>query len=194
MSSNTTATFVPSHQSARKLAAAVCLIGLAVGTGCSASADIPEVTVTRSDVEFLGVPLIPGITDVDQTVTSTFDHPSDVELPSELNPELHPLAASIEGRDDMGDLSFLDKMEVTLSSRAPNAPAPIMLASYERQGSASVGRVLHLETASNSDVLSFWDTKQAYYDITLWGTLPEEDWSVNVTFSFSGRLSVSTSD
>jgi hypothetical protein len=194
MFSNNTSTFVPSHSSARRLAAAVCLLGLAVGTGCSASADIPEVTVTRSDVEFLGVPLIPGITDVDQTVSSTFDHPSDVELPSELNPELHPLAASIQGRENMGDLSFLDKMEVTLSSRAPNAPEPILLASYERRGNGSAGRVLELEIDSNTDVLSYWDTKQAYYDITLWGTLPEEDWSVDVTFSFSGRLSVSTSD
>ena len=69
-----------------------------------------------------------------------------------------------------------------------------MLASYERRGNGSAGRVLELEIDSNTDVLSYWDTKQAYYDITLWGTLPEEDWSVDVTFSFSGRLSVSTSD
>jgi hypothetical protein len=190
MFSNTASSIVSSSTSVL----AVCLLGLAVGTGCSASADIPEVTVTRSDVEFLGVPLVPGYTDVDQTVTSTFDHPSDFELPSELNPELHPLGASIEGRDNMQDLSFLDRMTVILGSRAPNAPEPIVLASYERAGNGEVGRVVRLETASNSDVLSFWDTKEAYYDITLWGTLPEQDWSVDVTFSFSGHLSVSSSD
>jgi hypothetical protein len=194
MLSNTASTILSSLLSARRLGGAVCLLGLAVGTGCSASADIPQVTVTRSDVEFLGVPLVPGITDVDQTVSSTFDHPSDFELPDALNPELHPLSASIEGRDDMRDLSFLDKMTVTLSSRAPNAPEPILLASYERVGNGSVGRVIELDTDSNSDVLSFWDTKEAYYDITLWGTLPEQDWSVDVTFAFSGRLSISSSD
>ena len=49
--------------------AAVASFALALGVGCSASAEVPEVVVTRSDVAFEGVPFIPGVTDVSQTQT-----------------------------------------------------------------------------------------------------------------------------
>lgn len=168
--------------------AAVCFSALAFGVGCSAEAEIPEVTVTRSDVEFEGVPSIPGITDTTQEVTAEFEHPSDFELPQDFNPELRPLGAAITARGDMRSLSFLEGLQVTLSSRAPGAPPPFVLASYER-GTGTVGRVVNLEIAPDSDVLSYWDTDQAFYEVTLWGVLPEQDWSIDVSFSFSGTLS-----
>jgi hypothetical protein len=171
--------------------AAVSSFALALGVGCSASAEIPEVVVTRSDVAFEGVPFIPGVTDVTQTLSTTFDHPSDFELPSELNPELRPLSASVSGTGDMRDLSFLEGLRVTLSSRAPGAPPTRTLAYYERSPRGQVGRVVELQTNVESDVLSYWDTDQAYYDVTLWGTLPAEDWAIDVTFAFSGKISVS---
>lgn len=171
--------------------AALALVSLALGAGCSASAEIPEVVVTRTDVEFLGVPVIPGITDVTQTVSASFDHPSDFELPSDLNPELRPLSARVAGTGDMQDLSFLEGLKVTLSSRAEGAPPPKTLAYYERPSSGQVGGIVELQTNVESDVLSFWDTKQAYYDVTLWGVLPSEDWAIDVTFAFSGSISVS---
>jgi hypothetical protein len=166
-------------------------LALAFGAGCSASAEIPEVVVTRTDVAFEGVPVIPGITDVSQTLSATFDHPSDFELPSELNPELRPISASVSGNGDMRDLSFLEGLTVTLSSRAPGAPPARTLAYYERSPRGNVGRVVELQTNVESDVMSYWDTDQAYYDVTLWGTLPPEDWAIDVTFAFSGKISVS---
>lgn len=176
----------------RVATAAVCLSGLLLGAGCSASADLPEVVVTRSDVAFEGVPVIPGITDTTQTVSTSFDHPSDFTLPDGLNPELRPLSASISGSGDMSDLSFLEGLSVTLSSRAPDAPEPMVLAYYERPSSGQAGRVVKLQTDNDSDVLGYWDTEQAYYDVTLWGVLPEDDWAIDVTFAFSGSISVST--
>jgi hypothetical protein len=169
--------------------AAVCFSALAFGAGCSAEAEIPEVTVTRSDVEFLGVPSIPGITDTTQEVSAEFEHPSDFELPRDFNPELRPLSATISARGDMRSLAFLEGLSLTLSSRAPGAPPPLEVASYERPASGTVGRVVELEIDRDSDVLSYWDTDQAYYEVTLWGVLPEQDWSIDVSFSFSGKLS-----
>jgi hypothetical protein len=168
--------------------AAVCFSAIAFGAGCSAEAEIPEVTVTRSDVEFEGVPNVPGVTDTTQEVNAEFDHPSDFELPEDFNPELKPLGAEIAARGDMRSLSFLEGLRVTLASRAPDAPPPLVIASYEK-GSGTVGRIVELEITPESDVLSYWDTDQAYYDVTLWGVLPEQDWSIDVSFSFSGRLS-----
>lgn len=183
-----------SSRSLRRASAAFSLLALTGLAGCSAEAEIPEVVVTRSDVEFQGVPYVPGITDVSQSVSTTFEHPSDFELPSGLNPELRPLSASITGRDDMQDLSFLEGLTVTLSSRAPGAPPPLVVASYERTRTSGVGRVVQLDTDPDSDVLAYWDTKQAFYEVTLWGIMPSENWAIDVTFSFEGKLSVSSSD
>ena len=138
---------------------------------------------------FEGVPVIPGVTDTTQEVSTEFDHPSDFELPQDLNPELHPLAAKIMARGDMPSLSFLEGLRVTLSSRAPGAPPPLVVASYERPTNGTAGRVINLEIDRDSDVLSYWDTDQAFYDVTLWGVLPAQDWSIDVSFSFSGKLS-----
>jgi len=176
----------------RRALIAVGLASLALGAGCSASADIPEVVVTRSDIAFDGIPVIPGYTDITQTLETSFDHPSDFELPDGLNPELRPLSVSVSGHGDMDDLSFLEGLEVTLSSRAEGAPEPEILAYYERPANGQASRVVHLQTNRKSDVLSYWDTQQAFYDIKIWGILPPEDWAIDVTFAFSGSLSVST--
>jgi hypothetical protein len=168
------------------------LLALAAA-GCSASADLPEVVVTQSDVEFLGVPRIPGITDTSQTLTTSFDHPKGFELPDFMNPELRPLAATITGRGTMNDLSFLEGITLTLSSRAADAPPALVVANYERRD-MGVGRVVPLETDSDADVLKYWSTEDAYYEVRLWGMLPENDWAIDVAVSFAGELSVSSSD
>jgi len=181
-----------SSRSLRSSLLGVCLASLAFAAGCSASAEIPEVVVTRTDLEFEGVPVIPGITDVSQTLNATFDHPADFELPDGLNPELRPLYVNVSGHGEMDDLSFLEGLEVKLSSRAPGAPEPEVLAYYERPASGEAGKIVHMQTNKNSDVLSYWDTQEAFYDVKLWGTLPPEAWAIDVTFAFSGSISVST--
>ncbi len=178
----------------RAIGAAASLLGLGFGLGCSAQADIPEVVVTQSDIAFEGVPRIPGITDVSTTLSTSFDHPKGFELPEFFNPELHPLSASIEGRGGMQDLSFIEGLSLTLSSRGEGAPPSSVVASYERTSEGLVGRVVNMQTDNDSDVLSYWSTKAAYYDVTLWGVLPEDAWAIDVTVAFSGRISVSSSD
>jgi hypothetical protein len=177
-----------STSSLRRALTVPALLGLALGSGCSASADIPEVVVTRTDIEFLGVPNIPG---APEEVSTRFEHPSDFEIPDDLNPKLRPIGASVTGRDNMDDLSFLRMLRITLSSEAPGAPPTRTLAYYERPTSGRAGRTIKLQTNVDSDVLSYWDTDQAYYEVTLAGTMPTEDWSIDVTFSFDGSISVS---
>lgn len=192
MSSQSVLSRFSSSLSLRSALGAVCVASLGFGAGCSASADIPEVVVTRSDVEFDAVPVIPGYTDITQELSTSFDHPSDFELPGGLNPELRPMSASVSGTGDMQDLSFLEGLEVTLASRAAGAPEPHVLAYYERPAGGQAGRVVNLQTNKRSDVLSYWDTKEAYYDVRIWGILPPEAWAIDVTFAFSGSISVST--
>lgn len=168
------------------------IAALAAAFGCSARADIPEVVVERSDVAFEGVPRLPGV-DPTATITNTFDHPKGYKLPSMFDSKLYPVAASITARGDVTDLSFVEGVTLTLSSRADDAPPPIVVARYERESGVS-GRVIELETESDTDVLSYWTTKSAYYDVEIWGTLPEENWSVDISATFSGEISVFASE
>ena len=158
--------------------------------GCSARAEIPEVVVTQSDVEFEGVPRIPGFT-APTEVNTTFDHPEGFGLPEYFNPELYATHVKVMARGDMQDLSFISEMTLTLASRAEDAPPPKIVARYERTQTGFVGRELELETDSESDVLEYWGTKQAFYTMTLSSDdLPEEAWSVDVVVNFTGELSV----
>lgn len=177
----------------RRLSSAVicgALLGLS-GLGCSASADIPEVVVTQTDIAFVGVPHIPGF-EVPNKVTTSFDHPEGLSLPDSLNPQLHALSASITARGEMQDLSFLEGLTLTIASRAEGAPAPLVVASYERPGNPVPGPMVRLETDGDANMLEYWSTKHAYYDVTLWGSLPQEDWAIDVSVSFAGEISVST--
>jgi hypothetical protein len=161
------------------------------GLGCSASADIPEVVVTQSDITFVGVPHIPGF-DVPNTVTTSFDHPEGLSLPDSLNPQLHALSGTITARGEMQDLSFLEGLTLTIASRAEGAPAPQVVASYARPSSVVPGPIVRLVTEGDADMLDYWSTKNAFYEVKLWGNLPQQDWAIDVSVSFAGEISVST--
>ena len=175
------------------LAQCALLLASLASVACSASADIPEVKVTQSDVAFDGVPRVPGLTDVTTTLQTQFDHPKGFALPDMLDPELYPLSARVQARDGMENLGFIQEIKLTIASRSPDAPPPIVVASYRRTGSnAASGKQIELQTDSDSDVLSYWETKNAYYDLEVSGVLPENNWAVDVVFSFSGKLSISS--
>jgi hypothetical protein len=187
-----TAARLGSAATRRLFAGAVCgaAFGLS-GLGCSASADIPEVVVTQTDIAFVGVPHIPGF-DVPNTVTTSFDHPEGLSLPDSLNPQLHALSGMITARGAMQDLSFLEGLTLTINSRAEGAPPPLVVASYARPSTVVPGPTIQLATDGDADMLQYWSTKDAYYDVTLWGSLPQEDWAIDVSVSFAGEISVST--
>jgi hypothetical protein len=181
-----------SSRTRRLLSAAACSAAFGLsGLGCSASADIPEVQVTQTDIAFAGVPHIPGF-DVPNTVTTSFDHPEGLSLPDSLNPQLHPLSGSITARGAMQDLSFLEGLTLTIASRAEGAPAPQVVASYERPNGMLPSPNIQLKTDNDANMLEYWSTKDAYYEVTLWGSLPQEDWAIDVSVSFAGEISVST--
>ncbi|MEY4544362.1 MAG: hypothetical protein RL685_557 [Pseudomonadota bacterium] len=171
---------------------AAALLAAFAGVGCSASADIPEVKVTQSDVTFDGVPRVPGLTDVTTTLQTQFDHPKGLGLPDMLDPELYPLAAQVQALGSMENLAFIQEIKLTLASRAAGAPPPAVVANYRRTGSTAAGKLIQLQTDGDADVLAYWETKDAFYDLEVSGILPENNWAVDVVFSFSGSLSISS--
>ena len=181
-----------SRVNGRRFPLAATLLAALAAVGCSASADIPEVKVTQSDVAFDGVPRVPGLSDVTTTLQTSFDHPKGLGLPDMLDPELYPLSARVQARGTMENLSFLQEIKLTLASRDPEAPPPVVVANYRRTGNASAGKTIQLQIDSDPDVLAYWETKDAFYDLEVSGVLPENSWAVDVIFSFSGKLSISS--
>lgn len=173
------------------LVTASCVAACLGATGCSAKADIPEVVVTESDIAFDGVPLVPGFTDQDATLETQFDHPDGVDLPTSLNPKLYALSAKVTARGDMQDLSFLKTIKLQIASHT-NTPPPAVVASYQRGSSNTASKEINLDIDSGADVLDYWNTKNAYYIVTISGSLPQDDWAIDATVSFAGQLSIST--
>lgn len=169
-------------------------LSLLFGLGCSARADIPEVVLTQNDVAIDGVPRIPGVGAESTVVTTTFDHPKGFELPDFFKSELHALSAKATALGDMEDMSFVEGLTLTLASRTDATLEPIVVASYERGQGALSGSVMEMEIDSDANVLSYWETKSAYYDLSVWGQMPEDAWALDVTVAFSGSISVSSSD
>lgn len=182
----------PSPQSSlSRTLSAVCWLASS-SLGCSASADIPAVVVTQKDVAFEAIPEIPGLPPGSNMLETSFDHPSGFDLPDFVDPELYPMSAVVLARGGMQDLSFLEGIEMRLASRAEGAPAPRVVARYERTTDSSVGASVRLVTTNDQNVLDYWSTEEAYYDIKVWGSLPHEAWAIDVEVAFSGQLSVSS--
>lgn len=162
----------------------------ALSAACSAEADIPRVIFEHSGLRFDGASALPfdiGSLQESRRIEVDFDHPGDLDgLPVEV--ELYATQARIVARSGAGDLSFIEGIELRVASRSEGAPEPRPLATYRKpDGSAPVDEVA-LATSSETNVFDYWETEEPYYRISAWGTLPQEDWTVDVVVEFRGNL------
>lgn len=161
-------------------------------SACSAHGDIPNITVTESDLQFQGIPEVLSELDDTPTLTTRFEHPSDFDLPEFLNPELRVTRANMRVEDGVSDLSFVRNLRLVLGSDSPDAPPRVVMAEYQRLAGARVGTTIEASPDRNVDVIQHWETGEAYYELTLSGDgMPSRDWTVAVTVQFSGSIDVS---
>jgi hypothetical protein len=153
---------------------------------CSAEGSIPDITVTESDLAFEAMP----IAGLNASLTTRFDHPGDLELPEFLNPSLHVVGVTITAAEGVSDLSFVDGLTVTLGAASPDAPPAEEMGTYERKTGQTSMRVLNLDADEKVDVVEHWRTGQAYYELTLWGSLPDRPWAVDVSVQFNGKIEI----
>lgn len=167
------------------------LLPLTIFAGCSAHADIPEVVVTQSEVVFDGVPVINGRPESSRLDTS-FDHPEGFELPDFLTTELRPLGAVLMAADPYQDLAFITSLSLTIESKLNDELPRIEVATYTRD-SMDASNSIEIEANSDADVLKYWRTDAALYQLTvISGALPEAPWEVDVVVKFSGSLSINS--
>lgn len=164
------------------LLAAACAGSLA----CSAEGSIPDITVTESDLAFEAMP----VAGLNATLTTRFDQPGELDLPEFMNPSLHVTGVTITAAEGVSDLSFLEGLTVTLDAESPDAPPPEEMASYERGPGQTTTPVLRIAADETVDVVDHWRTGQAFYEIKLWGSLPDRPWAIDVAVQFNGKIEI----
>jgi hypothetical protein len=173
----------------RCLTVTITLLGLASLGACTISveADVPDIEVTQHDVNFTGIPLAGRIGDVATELTFTQDKPS-LGLPKEIDTSVKAVQVELTARTGITSFDFLRSLRVTM---APNdgSSAPVELINYERVGVGSVGGTLSIPSQNPVNILDQWKTDSAKFTVALSGTLPEQDWSVDLSVHFAGKLS-----
>ena len=153
---------------------------------CSAEGSIPDITVTESDLEFEAMP----IAGLNASLTTRFDQPGDLDLPEFMNPSVHVVGVTITAADGVSDLSFLEGLTVALDAESPDAPPREDMAAYERKPGQASTSVLKVDADESINVVNHWRTGQAFYEVTLWGSLPDRPWAIDVSVQFSGKIEI----
>ena len=101
-------------------------------------------------------------------------------------------AAAYRAQRAVGQQPSASGPSVILFTDTPQDRIHHQVASYRQTGNTAAGKVIHLDIDTDSDVLEYWNTKNAYYQLEISGVLPENTWAVDVVVSFSGKLSISS--
>jgi hypothetical protein len=176
------------HSTFVLVALTTATLALSAGAaGCvSVDAEIPDVEVTQKDLAFAGVPVGSALGDVSMTQTFSSEHDA-LDLPQGLNSEVKALGVTLTAKSGIKDFSFLRYLRLTMSDTADNSNA-LELINYERPDSAPASNVLNMTSANPVNALEKWKTKSALFTIEVAGTLPDSDWTADVTIRFAGNV------
>jgi hypothetical protein len=164
---------------------ALLLLGAAtVGCAPSVEADVPEVEVTQKGLAFEGVPIGNLIGEVSMSQSFTQKH-SKLDLPKGLDSEVKALGVSLFAKSGIQDFSFLHSLQVTMSDG--NHPA-VELINYQMVPGAKPSPELDMVSANPVNTLDQWKTDSATFTVNVAGTLPTQNWSVDLRIRFGGKV------
>ena len=134
------------------------LTGMLGGCVMSIEAEVPEIEITQHDLTF----------------------------PEGLAPEVQALSVTVVAKTGIDDLSFIRDLRVTMTDGGTPG-APIELVSYHRGPDARPTNVLFFPSDSGN-ALDAVRTESTTFSIEAAGTLPDHDWTVDLTLRFAGRV------
>jgi hypothetical protein len=168
--------------------ATIATLSALAASGClSVDAEVPEMQVKRHDLVFEGVPETPGVA---AAVTETFTHRhSPLWVPDGIQSEIRATEVTLEARQGTPELSFIEGLLLVTSADEQGSAEPEVVLAYERAEQVRVGQVLSMPARSTTNLAELWQTDATHYELTVWGMLPAQSWSVDVTVTFSGSFS-----
>jgi hypothetical protein len=166
---------------------AFALLGLSLAaSGCmmEVEATVPEVEITQHDLVFDGVPLATTLGDVSLSKSFSQKHQR-LELPEGLDTEVKALGVTLTAKGGIENFDFLKAMRLTMSD---DVHAPVELINYTRVDGAPSANVLTMESKNPVNTLEQWKTDSATFTVEIAGTLPAQDWKVDLAVRFAGKI------
>lgn len=155
--------------------------------GCmSVEGEFPEVEMTRHNLRIAGV-VTP---DPSRTMahTVTFEHPyTALEVPDEIQSELRPVRCVLTAGDGVEDLGFIEGFTLSISAAESTGLPSEEVFAYERDETEPDGPVVSAEAVNRPNVLGYWETGTTVYTLSVYGRLPPQDWSLDVSVVFAGK-------
>lgn len=156
--------------------------------GCvQATADVPELEVTRQKLAFAAAPaIVPSGTVL--TVTQQFTNESEpVKLPDSVSADVHATEFSLTIRDGADNLAFVRAAKLS-ATRKGGTPETII--DYASDGSET-SKTLVLPIEDKSGALDPWSINSTTFEIRVTGELPRQVWHADVSLKYSGSISYS---
>ena len=164
----------------------LCIIPVLAALACSPSfeADMPEIDITQRGVKIAGVPqaALAG----DTSVTTSFTY-SLSAWAKRLNSDVCVHHLTIAASGSVPNLDFIKLARVTAANPA-RAESTTELLNYDRSQAAPSSSDIDASMATPIDITSIWSADKAVIELDMAGQLPEQDWTVDVTLSLSGRI------
>ena len=161
---------------------------LAAVSACSPSfqADLQDIEVTQRGIQVTGVPAAqPGPVSTTHSFTFSSDR---MGWAKKINAdvEIHQVKITAAGLPDMG---FLQLARVLAS--APTSSQVVELMNYVRNPLDPASPTVEASAPNPVDITELWQADQTVIELQIAGTLPTQDWSLDVTLNLSGRIAYS---
>jgi hypothetical protein len=159
----------------------------ALSSACSFSleADLPEVQVTQRALKIGGVPGAAQLGDVSVTGSYTLSSCNTASV-KRMGSDVLVRQVKIAASDDQTNLDFIEFANVTVADPAsPDGTTTIM--SYDRSQAASTA-VIDVNIPAPIDITALWSADKTVVGLQMAGQLPEQDWTVDVTITLSGKI------
>ena len=175
------------HTTRLFLLLALVLVAGSGGCTLSAEADVPDVTVTQHDLSFTGIPMAGRLGDVATELSFTQDKPA-LDLPKGLDTSVKAVQVDLIAKGGISSFDFIRSLRVSMIPTS-GTDLGVELLSYERADGVAVGSTLSIPSKNPINILDQWKASSAQFTIQIAGTLPEQDWSLDMSVHFSGKFS-----
>ena len=153
---------------------------------CSPSfeADVPEVDITQRGVKIAGVSgaALAG----DTSVTTSFTY-SLSAWAKRMNSDVRVHHVTIAASGSVPNLDFVALARVTAANPA-SPESTTELLNYDRSEVASPNSDIEVSMPAPIDITTLWSADKAVIELQMAGQLPEQDWTVDVTLTLSGKI------